>query len=36
MTDKEKEAIEYLKEDLRKADYLEMTVHTDNESVRTV
>lgn len=34
MTEEEKKAIKYLEKDLRKADMLEMTVHTDNESVR--
>lgn len=35
MTEEEKKAIEYLNKDLKKADMLEMTVHTDNESLRT-
>lgn len=36
MTEEEKKAIEYLTKDLKKADMLEMTVHTDNESLRVV
>lgn len=35
MTEEKKKAIEYLNKDLKKADMLEMTVHTDNESLRT-
>ena len=35
MTEEDKKAIEYLNKDLKKADMLEMTVHTDNESLRT-
>lgn len=35
MNEEEKKAVKYLEKDLRKADMLEMTVHTDNESVRT-
>lgn len=36
MNKEEKRAIRYINKDLKKADMLEMTVHTDNESVRTV
>lgn len=36
MTKEQEKAIEYLTKDLKKADMLKMTVHTDNESVRVI